>query len=255
MEEPERDSLESPSCIFCRETSGGFESEEHMFPESLIGDAAVLPRGYVCDRCNHGRLGDVDKFLINFGPFALGRVVFGPLTKKGKFPRAEIGDLIIEKTRPGHVELRRRDGSAPFQKLERCADGEWQVEFSAGGKPNWRRVARGIAKIALEFVAFHKGHEYACHPDFDAARRFILEGAAHRSYLCVRTRGAKMKQGASVAGWAGELIEIVIFGVHTWVSLREAETTPLVDEAQLLEHGIMAVPLWEELPAVGAVEA
>ena len=53
--------VSSSGCLFCRQRDGGFSSEEHIFPESLIGDADRLPKGLVCDRCNHGPLSQLDE--------------------------------------------------------------------------------------------------------------------------------------------------------------------------------------------------
>lgn len=39
-------------CIFCG-GSGPFSSREHIVPHSLGNDIIVLPKGWVCDSCNH----------------------------------------------------------------------------------------------------------------------------------------------------------------------------------------------------------
>jgi len=38
-------------CIFCLSENSSFSKEEHIIPESLGGEE-ILPKGFVCDRCN-----------------------------------------------------------------------------------------------------------------------------------------------------------------------------------------------------------
>lgn len=40
-------------CIFCKKDSSETKSIEHIIPESLGNKSFVLPRGYVCDKCNN----------------------------------------------------------------------------------------------------------------------------------------------------------------------------------------------------------
>lgn len=40
-------------CIFCHKDSSTSKSIEHIIPESLGNKEHFLPKGYVCDECNH----------------------------------------------------------------------------------------------------------------------------------------------------------------------------------------------------------
>ena len=40
-------------CIFCHKDSSTAKSVEHIIPESLGNKHHYLPKGYVCDECNH----------------------------------------------------------------------------------------------------------------------------------------------------------------------------------------------------------
>src|SRR5262249_562875 len=51
-------------CIYCLNTAGSFRSEEHIYPESLGNDEAILPKGFVCDTCNNGPLAFLDNALL-----------------------------------------------------------------------------------------------------------------------------------------------------------------------------------------------
>ena len=40
-------------CLFCKQDSSNTKSVEHIIPESLGNKTLILPRGYVCDKCNN----------------------------------------------------------------------------------------------------------------------------------------------------------------------------------------------------------
>src|SRR6476659_2147352 len=48
-------------CIFCKLNSESSVSIEHIIPESLGNVEHVLPRGWVCDRCNNYIAREVEK--------------------------------------------------------------------------------------------------------------------------------------------------------------------------------------------------
>jgi hypothetical protein len=45
--------MSSRRCLFCLEDSTSSVSVEHIVPESLGNTTTVLPRGFVCDKCNN----------------------------------------------------------------------------------------------------------------------------------------------------------------------------------------------------------
>lgn len=245
------------TCLFCRKSDGGFTSEEHIFPESLVGDADVLPKGYVCDRCNNETLSGLDEALSSVGPLAYLKTLYLPLTKKGKFPRAEIGPLTIEKTAPRRLRIEREDGAEPFEDIEELPDG--QVRFSVrsrGQRADWRRIARALMKIALELVAFYSGHERAFAAEFDAARRFILEDVDFRNYLGIRTASFTPEGQVHAQRFSSgdqDAVQIVIYGVAFWVSLKECDMTIPVPEELLVGSGVALMSLCGEPRFVGAV--
>lgn len=98
-------------CIYCLSSDHNFQSEEHIFPESLGNDEAVLPKGYVCDSCNNGVLSELDSYLIDFEPIALLQVQFVPYTKSGKLPKANFQNMTVEKTRPRYIKITAKDKS------------------------------------------------------------------------------------------------------------------------------------------------
>jgi hypothetical protein len=245
------------SCIFCRRGDGGFRSEEHILPESLAGDSDVLAKGYVCDRCNNGPLSKIGEALVSFGPIALFRTLVLPLTRKGKFPRAELGDLIVEKTAPRRLVVSRTDGRDPFEDVQITPDGGTRFSLRGGTRPDWREIARALAKIGLEYVAFDEGHERACAPEFDAVRRFILDGSDFRSYLVIRTNDMKPTgevRTTRIPGAGEHFVEVVIFGIPFGITLQEIDMALPIPEEQLAAAGAVLIPLCGEPRPIGAVQ-
>jgi hypothetical protein len=175
-------------CIYCLETTGDFQPEEHVIPESLVGDAAVLSGG-VCARCNN-RLSELDKILIDSEPIAFLRVVHGPLTKKGKFPKARFRDIDFERTAPRALRVTRKNGR-PESAPVRQADGSYRFKVTAVGRRPFEPVplSRALYKVALGILALNEGTDVAMEARYDAARSFILMGTRLPTHLFVRTTG------------------------------------------------------------------
>jgi hypothetical protein len=74
-------------CLICRENDGGFASVEHILPESLGNTEMLLPRGVVCDRCNHGPLSRLDQALAGFLPIEMMRTWHGVPARAAAFQR------------------------------------------------------------------------------------------------------------------------------------------------------------------------
>ena len=51
-------------CIFCHKDSSTSKSVEHIIPESLGNKHHYLPKGYVCDECNHYFAIKIEKELL-----------------------------------------------------------------------------------------------------------------------------------------------------------------------------------------------
>jgi hypothetical protein len=89
-------------CLYCKRSDRHFGSVEHVIPESLGNQglsgkpAIVLPRGVVCDTCNHGKLSNLDDALINFTPISLLRTLYGVRSKTGKLPSSKLGNASLQ---------------------------------------------------------------------------------------------------------------------------------------------------------------
>jgi hypothetical protein len=170
-----RESLNN--CIYCLTKSASFNSEEHIIPEALGNEELILPRGYVCDKCNNGILSRLDNLLVDFEPISFLHVIYTQYTKAGKLPNASCQNISIKKTHPRNIVFTAKDKSGWLKDLKETDDG--QVSFSInirGKKFDSKKIGRALYKIALGTVAYDQGFEVACDPKFDMARAFILKG-------------------------------------------------------------------------------
>src|SRR5215211_5978223 len=92
-------------CIYCLATDVDFSSDEHIFGESLGNTEVILPKGLVCTPCNNRKLSQLDNYLCDFAPISVLRAVYVDRTKKGKAPRAHVGDISVTRTQDGHIKL------------------------------------------------------------------------------------------------------------------------------------------------------
>ena len=171
----ESQSVHLNKCIYCLRSDKSFSSEEHIFPEALGNDDAVLPKGYVCDECNSGILSRLDSYLTNFEPISLMRVQYVPYTKSGKLPKANFQNISVERTHPRHIVFTPEDKSGEIKNKKELGEGwySWNMEFR--GKPmNAIQLGRSLYKIGLGFVALNQGREDAISSRFDLARDFIM---------------------------------------------------------------------------------
>lgn len=209
-------------CIYCLTTEGDFSAEGHVIPESLGLDEMVMNEAE-CWKCNND-LSVLDQFLCEFEPIAILRVQYVSLTKKGKFPRAETADVIVEKTKPRHLRFTSKNQKRVFSE-EPQPDGTIKLSWTARtGRPvDMRRLARAIFKIALGVVAYDAGVAYACDSRFDAARAFIRGEGDMPNHMLMVT-GANPPNPSITTQWHPELRTVVgmdFFGVGFAVNLEQ----------------------------------
>jgi hypothetical protein len=160
-------------CIYCLKRDGDFSAEEHVIPESLGGDEIVI-RGCVCSTCNNV-LSRLDQTLLDFEAIAMLRPVYGPLTKKGKFPSARLGDVDLVKVAPREVRIlpKTKQSSSPIEHLD---DGTVRFCITGKGRKPFdpMPLARALFKVGLGLVAHDAGPEVAREARYDRARAFVL---------------------------------------------------------------------------------
>jgi hypothetical protein len=174
-------------CIYCLATTASFTSEEHIFPESLGNDELVLPKGYVCDKCNNELLSGLDNSLLKFEPIAMLQARFVPYTKDSKLPAANFQNLTLERTSPRNITMGAKDKTANSRNKKYFDDG-W-VGFTnnmKGGKFRPKVLGRALYKIGLGMVAFSQRQEMACDPKYDLARDFIRDGNGFPNNLIIK---------------------------------------------------------------------
>jgi hypothetical protein len=233
-------------CIYCMKKSGSFNSKEHIIPEVLGNDELILPRGYVCDRCNNEVLSRLDNFLLDFEPISFLRVIYSPYTKAGEFPTASYQNISIKKTDPRNIVLTAKDKSGWLENLKEMGDG--QISFSInikGKKFDPKMIGRALYKIALGIVAYDQGLEVACDSKFDMARAFILKGDSFPNNLLILNKG-KPKPEVTVEHHEladGTPFLVDIFGI---VFLLNLQPHPYMELNKDLRHaGFKAFPLYE----------
>jgi len=227
-----------PQCIYCLTRSGDFRDEEHVIPEAFGADEVVL-RDAVCDVCNN-QLSMIDQYLADFEPLAWLRVYFVPLTKKGKFPRAEFRDFVLEKTKPRVIEITNKTRKDVLTK-EDLPDGSFKLslKFNTRRPVDMLKLARALFKIGLGFVSYDRGIEYACDKRFDAARLFIRGKGTMPNHLLISTIGNPNTSIVTV--WQSferaTVVGIEIFGVSFAYNL---EPTPYNIQDEALHDVIQA---------------
>lgn len=233
-------------CIYCLAETSGAEPVEHVIPEAFGVDDLVL-QGCVCGACNNA-LSRLDQNLADSDALSLLRVINVPLTKKGKFPRAEFSEFELLKTKPRELQFRSKTGRDLFE-TEDLGDGQVKFNVKARGKKPFdpASLARSLFKIGLGLVAYDAGPEAACHARYDAARAFIRGDAGFPNHLVMSTT---VKPDATItATWqeAGEAtwVALTFYGV---VFAFNLQPTPfdLPDEAQelpLTSHWLGGRPL------------
>lgn len=78
------------TCIFCHKDSSLSKSVEHIIPESLGNKEHILPKGYVCDACNHYFSVKIESQLLAQPYFVSMRRRNDIRTKKGKYVAEEM---------------------------------------------------------------------------------------------------------------------------------------------------------------------
>lgn len=220
-----------PQCIFCLTRDGDFYPEEHIIPEAFGLDELVL-RDAVCQTCNN-KFSKLDQFLADFEPLALLRVQNVPLTKKGKFPRAEFQDFVLEKVKPRALQFTSKTKKDVFVKGD-LPDGSFRLSLNMTSRKrvDMLRLARALFKIGVGLVAYDRGVEYACDSRFDAARGFIHGERTMPNHLLI-LRNVNPSPSISTF-WqsfdAATVVELDVFGVGFGFNL-EPSPFEIPDEA------------------------
>lgn len=171
-------------CLFCLSEEGPFSSVEHIVPESLGNKELILPAGYVCDKCNNGRLSTLDAVLQDWGPIKFLRVQFGIKNKRGKLPSARFRNVHLEMGRPGHVSVR----SLNKRTVTFDPDG-FTINVDDGSPFNEKRkklLTRCLFKITMECLCLDNP-SLAYDRRYDDIRKIVLGELDFSGYLGIGT--------------------------------------------------------------------
>lgn len=80
------------TCLLCDSNKEKFSSKEHIIPHSLGNDILVLPKGWVCDKCNN-TCSAFESRAINHSHLGAERAMLGIVSKKGKPARSKYGKM------------------------------------------------------------------------------------------------------------------------------------------------------------------
>ena len=177
-------------CIFCKSTTDGSRSEEHIIPESFGNVEHVLPRGWVCDGCNNYLAREVEGPFLNSWYGRNWRFHMRVRTKRGHLPPA-IG---VHCQSGATVELSMDDHGTPVISGGSDKDGSRFVRsivahergnilFPAAECPlkNYE-TSRFIGKVGLEVLAYRGmgaggwNREIVEKKELDELRRYVRQG-------------------------------------------------------------------------------
>lgn len=178
-------------CLVCRRSDGGFQSQEHIFPESIGNRELILPNGVVCDRCNNGALSVLDQTICEFLPVMVRRTMLGVPSKAGPVPVTRLTTGIVEHTGPASIRFVAHDGAEMVRETARSGD-QVRLEFDMkGGRRMTPRygsdLSRALLKAALELSWLDHGATIL-EPQFDHLRAAVL-GEPRNGFFAVSRAG------------------------------------------------------------------
>lgn len=159
-------------CIFCRATTAGFNTREHILPESLGGgEWAVLAPGLFCDGCQSRFGSHIEQQALADYPFTLLRIMLGVPTKKSRAPWTNTWQgRIAAGSQRGQLIY---EPAPPFEASTLTGEKTSMRLLAHSLKPSF--VGRFLLKMAIETVA-QTSAEQVFTAKYDAARIYALTG-------------------------------------------------------------------------------
>jgi hypothetical protein len=143
-------------CLFCKQSSDGSKSVEHIIPESLGNVQHVLPKGVVCDKCNNYFSRKVEGPFLNSGAVRMMRCEQGVPNKDGRLvglPGLLMNQFPVTAYMP-YQEMRVLDVESSEGLRALLSSGKGVLRFPVDySPPNDRIVSRFLAKAAIEALA------------------------------------------------------------------------------------------------------
>lgn len=152
-------------CIFCHKDSSSSKSIEHIIPESLGNKDYYIPKGYVCDECNHYFAIKIENSLLSQPYFVSLRHRNEILTKKGKLVKQQM--IFPEALKNAEVTMQTTDEGIIYF----IDDEELYETINEKGihtmiapyipEPDYPNniVSRFLAKCAYEYFLYNMGED------------------------------------------------------------------------------------------------
>jgi HNH endonuclease len=232
-------------CIYCLRTDGNFSSAEHVYPESLGNTEIILPRGYVCDKCNNEVLSALDDYLVNHDGISFLRVLHVPYNPKtGKFLKARYQNMTVERTHPRNVDI--RIDEKPKSEFDvKITDQVCKMKFTSIGRTkfNPQLLGRSLYKIGLGIICWSNGVQVALDKQYDTARDFILGKRAFPNNIII---GGECQISDYIRGThyilnPGTIFEISIFGMGFLFNLESEPTIALTPELEKMHAQLFSL--------------
>lgn len=203
-----------PKCIFCKSTTGPFNTREHILPESLGGeDWALLPDGLLCDACQNSFGSSVEQQALGSYPLNQLRVLFRIPTKKGKAPWFRFSEGMMKaSSRPKTMEY---EPSPPFIKAIKEGRKSQIRIIAEPTRPDM--ICRFLLKMGLEVVASDKTSKVFS-KKYDSARKYASLGEKSSDWWYLQRENLVavnkvIKTGIKPPEWADPVkLEVSIFG-------------------------------------------
>lgn len=152
-------------CIFCHKDSSNSKSVEHIIPESLGNKEHILPKGYVCDECNHYFAIKIENELLSQPYFISMRFRNEILTKKGKLVRKKMffpgamkcTEVVMQKTENGLIAS--FDDEELYEAIKAGKTGKMIAPYIPEPEHPNAIMSRFLAKCAYEYFLYNMGKE------------------------------------------------------------------------------------------------
>lgn len=155
-------------CLYCLKDASGATSQDHPLLEAL-GTSEVLPKGFVCDRCNRYFGKHLDQPLADYLPIAE-RIVLGRIAgKKGRL-RRRLNDRVSVDVSPERIHL--EIDQAEIRRSDH--DDRALLVFAKPRALDPRVISRALYRASLGVLAACEPIK-AFDPRFDDVRTYIRE--------------------------------------------------------------------------------
>jgi hypothetical protein len=152
-------------CIFCHGDASTSKSVEHIIPESLGNKTIYLPKGYVCDDCNHYFAIKIEKELLNQPYFISLRCRNEILSKKNKYVKQDM--IFPEIQKKSKVSFQTHENSSQLHiedkdVINSIIEGKCHKMIAEYlPEPQYPNpiMSRFLAKCAYEYFLFNIGKE------------------------------------------------------------------------------------------------